>query len=202
MYTDGAFQKETDKQEAKAGWGLTVLDSKKEDVIDYSGRVVLDNKYIGFHGAEEETNNTAELSAIINALWLIDHQCKDYEKARIIIRTDSLYSLQCLHFSFKNKNLKLIRKMRDLNHNLMNKGIQIHWKHINSHITHRWNDRADQMAENGKSKDYQLKTGQTQEKSNNNSKKKTRQNPTKPKKTKNRAQQTKPATPTLQTKNG
>ena len=98
IYTDGSARKVKDrsgKRSTLAGWGFVVLgdrgDGNPLEVVDQQwGPVCLDENDVGFIGAEEGTNNTAEVSAIAEAMiWV---QCNLKNRKKVILRYDSEYA--------------------------------------------------------------------------------------------------------------
>lgn len=124
------------------------------------------------------TNNLAELSAILYGMNIIEQICKDeYNKETdIYFVCDSKYAINCITIWSKNwkqnnwkttkgtevENVELIKNIIKQYDELITKGYQIKFKHINSHQTKPketntyqyllWygNDMADQLAKNGK----------------------------------------------------
>ena len=94
------------------------------------------------------TNNTAEVSAIIFALrharTLIN--CK-----AVRIRFDSQYAANMTMGIWKPKkglNEKLIQTAK-AELNKTERGMQVSWKHVKGHSGNKWNDRADELADQG-----------------------------------------------------
>ena len=98
IYVDGSCKENRNvTSETSAGWGFCVIEGDgssgngKGDVLtELSGKVVTNSEHDGFLGAEVGSNNTAELSAIANALrWLLAEGSIE----ECIIRGDSSYAL-------------------------------------------------------------------------------------------------------------
>ena len=101
VYTDGSYLASSRKV-AKAGWGFAVFDRGPEPDDDQSllheafGLVVVDANSSYFVGAGKKSNNTAEMSAIIEVMMflLADCQCKGpLGCSSIIIHSDSTYAI-------------------------------------------------------------------------------------------------------------
>ena len=94
IYVDGSCEENRNvTAETPAGWGFAVVDGDtglgrgRGDIVYESSGIVLTNSNLpGFIGAEVGSNNTAELSAIAQALrWILesgDCEC-------VVIRADS-----------------------------------------------------------------------------------------------------------------
>ena len=155
IYTDGSGP-ERHATEPTAGWGFTVVaggdgdtDTHGSEVHSRCGHVVTDTSDPRYIGAERPTNNTAELTAIARAL---QHVCADQSGRPILIRYDSLYAGRMATGAWRaRKNHSLVARVRSL-------WAQAHkhlqgrlWaSHVYGHTGHKWNDRADELAERGK----------------------------------------------------
>lgn len=126
VYTDGGCIN-NGKKNAKAGIGIYF---NKDDLRNISKRI--DGK---------QTNNTAELKAILEALKILEKEIK--EKLNIYIITDSEYAIKCCT-SYANKlylnnwkikgdkiipNLEIIKEL----FNITSINPNIHFKHIMAH---------------------------------------------------------------------
>ena len=139
IYTDGTGGK---KQSGVAGWGWTRVAGGKE-VETACGPVITSKEGTGHIGAEKHSNNTGELSAIY---WAI----RGAEAAgvrEVVIRYDSQYAAGMARGLWQPKSNKdLIRAVRNV---VRSTGVTIWWKHVKGHSGHKWNDRADELAEEG-----------------------------------------------------
>ena len=97
IYVDGScIGNQNVDEETPAGWGVVVIAGSKnlgrgdgEIIHEFHGRVITDEAESGFIGAEVGSNNTAELTAIAEALrWLL----LEGGNEEIIIKTDSKYA--------------------------------------------------------------------------------------------------------------
>ena len=110
-----------------------------------------------FHiGAVVASNNTAELSAVGEALiWL----CEDIEMETIkdgivCICYDSEYAHSSVVGIFNGeKNRQLIMNIRGMLHAAIQRleqvGARLTWKHVKGHSNEQFNDRADHLASLG-----------------------------------------------------
>jgi ribonuclease HI len=150
IYTDGsAIGNVNVTKDTPAGWGFVIIDGDTGDhesgtVIDEaSGRVITDMRHPLFAGAEVGSNNTGELSAILNALeW-----CIDQVPGEVTILSDSQYALNTVFgpwVASKNKKLVLSCKVAAAAATL--KGNTLEWEHIKAHSGFKWNEYADKLA--------------------------------------------------------
>lgn len=142
IYTDGACTN-NGFINAKAGIGIHFSPKNKNKLEDISLKLNI----------EKPTNNKAELIAISTALEI----CKNYNiKDKIIIFTDSQYSIQCITLWFpdwlkkndyKNKkNIDILRKIY-----VLYKNLNIQFQYIKAHTNLQdehslGNNRADYLA--------------------------------------------------------
>lgn len=151
LYVDGScLENQNVNSNTPAAWGLVVivgdngLGKGSGDVIDEKfGHVITDSKEGGYIGAEVGSNNTAELTAMAQALrWLLI----DDTNKPAIINTDSQYAgnLACGNWKAK-ANKKLVRNVQKLWDEVGNIR-ELTWNHVRAHRGHRWNERADHLA--------------------------------------------------------
>ena len=144
IYTDGACSN-NGSHNAKAGVGIHFSPKNKQKLEDVSLKLDI----------ETPTNNKAELIAIMMALNLCD---KNNISDKIIIFTDSQYSIQCITLWFpdwlikdnlKNKkNIDIIRKIYSL-YKKLNVQFQYIKAHTNLQDEHSMgNQMADNLATN------------------------------------------------------
>lgn len=142
VYTDGACIN-NGLPGAKAGIGIYISDDNPNNV---SRRIT-----------GKQTNNCAELIAIIDTYQLIKNDLKLGKKITIV--TDSAYSLKCIGYYGKQQedsnwindipNINLVKKIYKLYQNEKN----VSFLHINSHTGKQdkhslGNDKADKLAYN------------------------------------------------------
>ncbi|MBI87745.1 MAG: hypothetical protein CMB67_01770 [Euryarchaeota archaeon] len=151
IYVDGSCEDNQNvSPSTKAGWGFCVIEGdsgagngKGDLVFEAYGPVSTNSEEVLFFGAEVGSNNTAELSAIVNALrWVLSSGIV----SSVEICTDSKYAGNISSGVWNAKaNLDLVsyaRKFWDEVSDLM----PLSWKHIRAHRGHRWNERADHLA--------------------------------------------------------
>lgn len=165
VFSDGACKGNSDVKHnvCAAGWGAAILKHCDSNdgfsiVSEIWGPVVLDAADPAYLGAEVTSNNSAELSAIGEALkWL-----RDVDKTKaypIIFRYDSEYAAKSITGEFNGpKNKLLIHNIRQLYREVVQQRddggnlksseiIQFH--HVKGHSENMWNDLADQLANRG-----------------------------------------------------
>ena len=108
------------------------------------------HQHATFVGAPQHTNNTGELTGLIEAIiWLLD---EDPEPERaVLLRPDSEYAIGIAVGDIDPQHNRAMAKyLRNLMHRLrtQRRG-KITWAHVPSHTRHKWNDRADELAAKG-----------------------------------------------------
>ena len=124
-------------------WRYWIRQGQGEITIEKSGKVITENKSKEFVGAEVGSNNTAELTAIAEALrWLLTEGGGD----EAIIRADSQYAGNLASGAWKAKaNRALVAHVQELWSAVS--GLRpLSWEHVRAHRGHRWNERADHLA--------------------------------------------------------
>jgi len=159
LYTDGAClgNKQVHLQKCPAGWGVCVVRSPAMTVeVELFGPVPLTTDSKFYLGAAVGSNNTAELTAIGEALrWLRDFGTVDKFPGKVCIRYDSEYAAKSIQGIFNGKkNLLLIQQIRklyaDVTHQRTKLGENsLMWEHVKGHSNERFNDRADRLATQG-----------------------------------------------------
>ena len=159
IYTDGACKGNTNVRvsESPAGWGFVVVGGKGEVVDEQCGPVVTDKQSPHFLGAECGSNNTAELSAICQALiWLLEKKGRE----SVTLCFDSNYAAMIASGQWKAKqNLELAKRAREL-FQQVEVHCNISLKHVKGHSGHKWNDHADLLANKGLSVEFPIGHGQ------------------------------------------
>ena len=149
IYTDGACKgnKNVYSKQAPAGWGVVVVDdARQHQIVELYGPVVLDRKSPSYMKALVCSNNTAELTAVGEALlWL-----RDYGQAYpgpTVIRYDSEYAAKSVQGIFNgSKNQELITHIREILRDVRSTGRELAWEHVKGHSGDEMNDRADYLA--------------------------------------------------------
>jgi len=149
LYVDGScLGNQNVDADTPAGWGFVVVSGDNSlgkgngkiiheefGVVETSGEESL--------GAKVGSNNTAELTAIAQALrWLL----KEGDNSDVIIRGDSQYAGNIATSKWKAKaNRELAKTVQGLWNEISSIRV-ISWKHVKAHSGHRWNERADHLA--------------------------------------------------------
>lgn len=112
-------------------------------IEEFAGHVVTEPGAQNFIGAEVGSNNTAELTAIAEALkWLLTEGGGD----EAIIRADSQYAGNLASGAWKAKaNRALVAHVQELWVTVSSLR-PLSWEHVRAHRGHRWNERADHLA--------------------------------------------------------
>lgn len=142
IYTDGAC-KHNGSDKAKAGIGVYFNKHNSVNIPNVSERLT----------TIKQTNNVAELTAILRALEL----CYEYNiKHQILIYTDSDYSMKCIEIwypQWKKENKMKDRKNIDILQKIdkLYEKLDVKFKHIRSHtgltdIHSKGNEMADRLA--------------------------------------------------------
>ena len=98
----------------------------------------------GFQGARQLSNNTAELTAMLQALKWLDERAQ--KKMSICIVYDSKYAaenVQCMSHATTNEELVIearcwLASVRQTNF--------VRFEHVKGHCQHKYNEHADQLA--------------------------------------------------------
>ena len=151
VYVDGScLGNQNVDDETPAGWGVVIIAGSNdlgrgngEIIHEFSGRVITCPDSDDFIGAEVGSNNTAELTAIAQALRWVLVEGGDGE---IIIKTDSQYAGNQTAGAWKTKaNKVLVKHVQGLWSEILELR-KISWEHVRAHRGHRWNERADHLS--------------------------------------------------------
>jgi ribonuclease HI len=128
-------------------------------VEELYGPVEIDNSSLFYLRADVGSNNTAELSAIAEALlWVKDFGTKQNlssgtasrHRTRVAIYYDSEYAANCVIGTFNgSKNYALYQYCRDLKREVESLGWKIEWQKVKAHSGDVHNDRVDELAKMG-----------------------------------------------------
>jgi ribonuclease HI len=148
FYTDGSCVGNDGTN--PSGWGYCCVMNDKL-LFDKCGRVKVNTEDKDFMGAKITTNNTGELSAIGQVFKIILEL--DIKPENIVIRTDSVYSINCIEENYKiNKNVELINYIIELKKRAEFNGRKIKLEYIPAHRGYKWNHKADFLANYGRTK--------------------------------------------------
>lgn len=156
VYTDGSYTPHPEK----AGWSAVILgadvDGDQDDCAaqygELCGPVVVDAKREGYIGAEEYTNNSAELSALIEALEILTDVDGPFDTAQpLLLRPDSDYAARVMCGVTKLSNMTANKELGRRAQSLWNlactqraeAGAEVWCCRVAAHIGHRWNEAAD-----------------------------------------------------------
>ena len=155
-YTDGSY---TSHSPERAGWAFVVVcggdgdaDADAREVGHGYGPVVTDELAPTFVGAPRLTNNTGELSALVELLtWLESRLRSSPRPPFICVRPDSTYALNtALGLSRAGNNLEMAAHARRL-WRAVSDLCGLRHSHVRGHSNHYWNDCADYLADLGAS---------------------------------------------------
>ena len=151
IYVDGScLGNQNVDADTPAAWAVVVVTGDTglgrgsgELVEEFAGHVVTNAKEENFIGAEVGSNNTAELTAIAEALrWLLTEGGGD----SAVIRADSQYAGNLASGAWKAKaNRALVAHVQEL-WVTVSALRPLSWEHVRAHRGHRWNERADHLA--------------------------------------------------------
>ena len=156
VYTDGAClgNRNVATSRNPAGWGICAMRIPAlVPEAELYGPVILDQASPFHIGAAVASNNTAELSAIGEALiWLCEDVDTDVIRDGVVCMCyDSEYAHSSVVGIFNGeKNRELIMNIRGIlraaEQRLNKVGARLTWKHVKGHSNEQFNDRADHLA--------------------------------------------------------
>lgn len=127
IYTDGACSK-NGTPKASGGWAAILLDMSSGIEKEIAGKLQ----------GSRQTNQRAEVTAVIEAMSLIKYPCT------IIVYTDSMYVVGTMKNGWKiNYNQDL---WRTLNIIIEMKKLEVVWVHLKGHNGHSRQERCDRLA--------------------------------------------------------
>ena len=151
LYVDGSCLENRDvSATTPAAWSLVIvtgdngLGKGSGEILEETwGSVITDPSDSAFIGAKVGSNNTAELTAIAEALrWLLI----EGGNRSAIIHTDSQYAGNLATGNWKAKaNKELVGTVQKLWQEVSALR-ELKWSHVRAHRGHRWNERADHLA--------------------------------------------------------
>lgn len=161
IYVDGScIENRNVSSDTQAGWGFLVVIGDRglgkgtgDLIYEEAGKVITDTENKEWIGAEVGSNNTAELSAMINALkWVLT----EGSDVPITIRADSMYALRITDGSWKAKENKELAFRAQSMWKEAKKMYDLDSAHVRAHKGHRWNERADHLAFRAQSHDVAI----------------------------------------------
>ena len=147
IYTDGSGKSGSKKSTRRtpAGWGFLALGTHL--TYEASGAVITDQTSTHWAGAEIGSNNTAELTAILEAAVWAYHAHPPV--TNVDIRYDSTYAAQLATGEWlPTSNTLLVDMVLAAVQQLQTKAT-VTFTHVKSHQGEIWNERADQLAAHG-----------------------------------------------------
>lgn len=122
IYTDGAYSRQNDE----GAYAFVILTELNNEVKRFAKKIV------------NETNNRAELKAIINAILQLPADATD-----VVVYSDSQYSLNTLSGKWKRKmNLDLFKLWDDI---LPERNIKIEYRWVKGHNGNEFNELCDKL---------------------------------------------------------
>ena len=146
VYTDGSGSRGQATSVTAAGWGVFM--QQGHSYIEGYGRVNTDYSSPFYLGATVGSNNTAELSAIMEAmLYLLQVKVKP---GKVVINYDSKWAAQMTRGHARPKRHKVMVANARRIYTQLEDAAQVEWKWIKGHTGNEGNEKADQLAEQGK----------------------------------------------------
>ena len=142
FYTDGSGSSGRCTSNTRAGWGWTL--HQNDSWHDAYGPVITDPDHNAYRGASVGSNNTGEISAIIEALLFALHE----GYTSVTIRSDSRWAINVIMGKWRAKHHKeMVKLARALTKDPQCK-VTLAW--IKAHAGHYGNERADELANKGR----------------------------------------------------
>ena len=157
IYTDGSSNGQAQHRGPRraAGWGFTVT-ADHTQWEDYFGPVIFSKTNSNYLGATVASNNSAELSAIGQAMKFLLLSKNDSTPVKI--KYDSVYAYKMATSQWSpTSNTLLIKNVQQLVQ-AVNRYRPIIWEHVFGHTGVPGNDRADNLAKKGATGAQQLWT--------------------------------------------
>ena len=138
LFTDGSG-------DGEGGWGVWGI-SDTGTATEMSGPVIIDPQDFQHEGAEVATNNTAELTGILEAMR---EACDEGGVGTVLVRYDSEYAARMAtgHWRAK-KNLELVRSVQEAVAEARVRR-RVLFMHVKGHSGAYGNEKADRLAARG-----------------------------------------------------
>ena len=116
LYTDGSGSAD---EQSPAGWGVAVYDGTDTDaqhcLFELRGPILTNDTDQRFLGATKQTNNTAELTAIAEALLWLDQEAPGRRHKTATVYYDSQYAAEIIQSSAEpHQNMELANQCRSI----------------------------------------------------------------------------------------
>ena len=149
LYTDGSFVKKDKNDPGNAGYGVSAVACGDGDTDENAQEIcaLCAPLRVGSESVEKLSNNTAELRGVIEALRLAQQR-----RQPAIIRYDSKYAAMIttnVWRAKKHKALAAVARAEWQRARVALKG-KLWLRHVKGHSGHKWNDRADKLADEGR----------------------------------------------------
>ncbi len=154
IYVDGSAPVNVASTTNPAGWGVVIVENPKnheggEILASYAGPVITDPDEISHVGAEVGSNNTAELSAIWWALYIM-RALSLLGDVEVTIYGDSEYAGKMANGSWKPKeNKELVKNVKAMWQRTLLNCSSLVWAHVRAHQGNYYNEMADELANRG-----------------------------------------------------
>ena len=143
IYTDGSGTRGKATANTAAGWGWTYQDLDGE-WVSASGPVITTRDHTSYLGAGVGSNNTGELTAIIEALLY----CAETDHTSVQIVSDSQWAINVITGRWRSKAHKPM--VQRAQHLYRKSGLKVNFKWTKAHVGTEGNEKADRLAEQGK----------------------------------------------------
>ena len=152
IYTDGSGSRGVCSASTAAGWGWA--SKQGETWIEACGPVITSPNHFSYLGATVGSNNTGEITAIIEALLF----ASEHEYTHVHIHSDSQWAIKVITGKWRAKaNKALVQTAQKL---YRKSGMVINFTWVKGHQGNEGNERADKLAEVGKNS-YEVQGGRT-----------------------------------------
>ena len=162
IYTDDSYIGNNKVHNSKiiAGWGAVAIkdgsgkfDTNASVIAELFGQVSTRQSDLAFIGAEHGSNNTGEVSTVVEALvWACsDEVTKEYGSGTLVIKYDSEYATSTTMGRWRAKaNKRLVAAARVAYGKAMERYNRVEFVWIRGHSNAHWNDHADHLANLGR----------------------------------------------------